>query len=109
MLSPPLRNTMQYMRAGMKSCTKGRQLPYGVSPLEGSCFSAAPFILLYLSHSTVTTWRLVPESFTTSQDYCLMCVYPPSALTVTKEVFERGDFGYGIGRYLVRPVFLPQI
>ena len=56
-----------------------------ISHLEGSRFSAAPFILFYLSHSTVTTWRLVPESFAASQDYCLMCVYPPSALTVTTD------------------------
>lgn len=65
-------------------------------------------ILYYMANrQDGTEWVVLP---TTSFEAYFGTAFGRKYLSrLSKEVFERSDSGYGVGRYLVKPEYLPQI
>ena len=57
---------------------------------------------LILAGNDVSIFDVMADNMKRFEGEAYMC-------SSAKEVFERSDSGYGIGRYLVKPEYLPQI
>ena len=79
-----------------------------VTPKEVPLDVVTTLILYYVANRQEgTDWVVLP---TTNFEACFGTAFGRKYLpALPKEVFERSDSGYGIGRYLMKPAYLSQI